>query len=62
MLLFRNRLRANPQERDLYQRTKRELADRRWEYVQDYADAKSSVVEEIISRAQADKAPALPRL
>jgi GrpB-like predicted nucleotidyltransferase (UPF0157 family) len=53
MLLFRNRLRAIPQGRDLYQRTKRELADRQWEYVQDYADEKSSVVEEIISRAQA---------
>jgi GrpB-like predicted nucleotidyltransferase (UPF0157 family) len=53
MLLFRDRLRAIPQERDLYQRTKRELADRPWEYIQDYADAKSSVVEEIILRAQA---------
>jgi len=55
MLLFRNRLRAIPQERELYQRTKRELADRQWEYIQDYADAKSSVVEEIISRAEADQ-------
>jgi GrpB-like predicted nucleotidyltransferase (UPF0157 family) len=42
MLLFRIRLRAIPQERDLYQRTKRELADRQWEYVQNYADAKTS--------------------
>jgi GrpB-like predicted nucleotidyltransferase (UPF0157 family) len=55
MLLFRDRLRAIPQDRDLYQRTKRELAERRWDYIQDYADAKSSVVEEIISRAQADQ-------
>lgn len=55
MLLFRNRLRAFPQERDLYQPTKRELADRQWDYAQDYADGKSSVVEEIISRAQADQ-------
>ena len=55
MLVFRNRLRAIPQDRDLYQRTKRELADRRWDYIQDYADAKSSVVEEIIARAQADQ-------
>jgi GrpB-like predicted nucleotidyltransferase (UPF0157 family) len=52
MLLFRDRLRAIPEERELYQRTKRELAARRWDYVQDYADAKSTVVEEIISRAQ----------
>jgi len=33
------------------------LADRRWDYIQDYADAKSSVVEEIISRAKADQRP-----
>jgi GrpB-like predicted nucleotidyltransferase (UPF0157 family) len=54
MLLFRDRLRAIPEERELYQRTKRELAARRWDYVQDYADAKSTVVEEIISRARAE--------
>ena len=53
MLLFRDRLRAVPEERELYQRTKSELAARRWNYVQDYADAKSTVVEEIISRARA---------
>ena len=53
MVLFRDRLRARPDERDLYLRTKRELATRRWNYIQDYADAKSSVVEGIISRAQA---------
>jgi GrpB-like predicted nucleotidyltransferase (UPF0157 family) len=55
MLLFRDRLRRRSEERDLYQRTKRELAARRWDYVQDYADAKSSVIEDIISRAQADQ-------
>jgi GrpB-like predicted nucleotidyltransferase (UPF0157 family) len=55
MLLFRDRLRARPEERYLYERTKRDLAARRWDYMQDYADAKSSVVEEIISRAQADQ-------
>ena len=53
MLAFRDRLRARPEERDLYERTKRELAARRWDYVQDYADAKSTVVEEIISRTGA---------
>ena len=51
MLAFRDRLRTRPEERELYERTKRELAARRWDYVQDYADAKSAVVEEIISRA-----------
>jgi len=54
MLLFRDRLRSCPEDRELYERTKRELAAARWSYVQDYADAKSSVVEEIIARARAD--------
>jgi GrpB-like predicted nucleotidyltransferase (UPF0157 family) len=53
MLLFRDRLRSRLEERELYERTKRELAARRWAYIQDYADAKSSVVEEIIARARA---------
>ena len=52
MLLFRDRLRTRSDERDLYERTKRHLAARRWDYIQDYADAKSTVIEEIISRAQ----------
>ena len=55
MLVFRDRLRCRSDERELYQRTKRELAARRWDYIQDYADAKSTVIEEIISRAQADR-------
>ena len=54
MLLFRDRLRSHIEERDLYERTKRELAARQWVYTQDYADAKSSVVEGIIARANAD--------
>ena len=54
MLLFRDRLRSHPEDRELYQRTKRELAAARWSYVQDYANAKSSVVEHIIATAQAD--------
>ena len=55
MLLFRDRLRAHAEDRDLYQRTKRELASERWAYVQDYADAKSSVVEAILARALAGR-------
>jgi GrpB-like predicted nucleotidyltransferase (UPF0157 family) len=58
MLTFRDRLRTEPEDRDLYERTKRELAARRWDYVQDYADAKSTVVEEIISRAETRRDPA----
>lgn len=52
MLLFRDRLRSHPEERDGYARTKRDLAARTWETVQDYADAKSGFVEEIIARAR----------
>lgn len=52
MLAFRDRLRSHSDDRARYERTKRELAAKRWTYVQDYADAKSSVVEAIIARAQ----------
>jgi GrpB-like predicted nucleotidyltransferase (UPF0157 family) len=51
MLTFRDLLRARPADRDRYEHVKRELSQHEWEYVQDYADAKSSVVEEILSRA-----------
>ena len=57
MLLFRDRLRSQADEHELYQRTKRELAARQWAYVQDYAEAKSAVVEGIIARAEADRRP-----
>jgi GrpB-like predicted nucleotidyltransferase (UPF0157 family) len=53
MVGFRDWLRANDDERHLYHHTKQELAARRWEYVQRYADAKGEVVEAIIARAQA---------
>ncbi|GLY50120.1 GrpB family protein [Lentzea sp. NBRC 102530] len=51
MLAFRDRLRSRPEERAEYERVKRELAVRTWERVQDYADAKTQVVEGIIARA-----------
>ena len=51
MVGFRDWLRSHPEERDLYERTKRELAARTWRHVQHYADAKTAVVEEIIGRA-----------
>jgi GrpB-like predicted nucleotidyltransferase (UPF0157 family) len=50
ILRFRDHLRAHPADRELYQRTKRELATRDWTYMQQYADAKSQVVEDILSR------------
>ncbi|HYB79276.1 MAG TPA: GrpB family protein [Thermoplasmata archaeon] len=49
MLRFRDLLRANPKARELYAKTKRELARRTWKYVQNYADAKSEVVEAILA-------------
>ena len=53
MLLFRDWLRSNESDRRLYERTKRELARKDWKYTQNYADAKTGVVEEILARARA---------
>jgi GrpB-like predicted nucleotidyltransferase (UPF0157 family) len=53
MLRFRDHLRANEADRELYARTKRELAAQKWKYVQNYADAKSEIVQEILARAGA---------
>jgi GrpB-like predicted nucleotidyltransferase (UPF0157 family) len=53
MLLFRDWLRTNAADRDLYATAKRELAARDWKYMQQYADAKTTVIHEIMSRAQA---------
>jgi len=52
MLWFRDRLRCDDGDRALYEETKRRLAARNWERVQDYADAKSEVVQAIIARAR----------
>ena len=50
MVRFRDRLRTSTADRELYGRTKRELAARDWKYMQQYADAKTNVVEDIMSR------------
>lgn len=52
VLLFRNWLRSHPADRQLYERTKRDLARIDWKYMQNYADAKTAVVEIILARAQ----------
>ena len=52
MLAFRDWLRANDRDKKPYERTKQELAARRWKYVQNYANAKSDVVREILERAR----------
>jgi GrpB-like predicted nucleotidyltransferase (UPF0157 family) len=53
MLRFRDWLRSNDADRDLYARVKRELSARDWKYVQQYADAKDAIVAEIMGRADA---------
>ena len=51
MLAFRNWLRVHDDDRRLYEEAKRELAARTWKHTQNYADAKSEVVQEILARA-----------
>jgi GrpB-like predicted nucleotidyltransferase (UPF0157 family) len=51
MLVFRDWLRTHENERERYENAKRELASRTWKHVQNYADAKSEVVREILGRA-----------
>lgn len=50
MLRFRDRLRADEGDRELYARTKRMLAGQQWRHVQHYAQAKSDVVRQIMGR------------
>lgn len=52
MLLFRDWLRTHAGDRELYATSKQELAVRTWKYTQNYADAKSEVVAEILARAR----------
>ena len=51
MLVFRDWLRAHEEERRRYEDVKRELASCTWRHTQNYADAKSEVVREILGRA-----------
>jgi GrpB-like predicted nucleotidyltransferase (UPF0157 family) len=51
MLTFRDWLRTSEGDRELYARSKRSLAQREWKYTQNYADAKTAVIDEIMSRA-----------
>ena len=52
MVLFRDWLRHHDDDRLLYEAKKRELAARTWKYTQNYADAKSEVVQQILARAR----------
>jgi len=53
MLRFRDWLRTNEADRENYARVKRDLARRVWRNIQNYADAKTAIVEEILERANA---------
>jgi len=47
-------LRYDADDRLFYEETKRELAARTWKYTQNYADAKSEIVQEILARARSN--------
>ncbi len=53
MVRFRDWLRSHAEDRERYEAVKRDLSQQDWKYVQQYADAKSSIVTEIMARANA---------
>jgi GrpB-like predicted nucleotidyltransferase (UPF0157 family) len=55
ILMFRDWLRINDADRELYANCKRALAGKEWNYIQNYADAKTAVIEQILARAIASK-------
>lgn len=50
-LLLRDRLRSDAADRALYEKTKRELLNRRWDDMNDYSDAKTEIIVAIKARA-----------
>ncbi|QUN11819.1 GrpB family protein [Clostridium sp. C1] len=54
-LLFRNYLRNHQEAKEFYANTKKALAKKKWKYVQNYADAKSDVVQQIMDAARKEK-------
>ncbi len=52
-LSFRDQLRRSPTHRAAYEHLKRELATREWRDMNEYADAKAELIEEILSAADA---------
>ena len=55
MLRFRDRLRSNAADRERYEAAKRELSRRDWGDVQDYADAKTDVISEIVGPSASER-------
>ena len=56
-LVFRDWPRVNDADRERHATTKRELSTRDWRYVQDYADAKTEVVRDILARPRLTEFP-----
>jgi GrpB-like predicted nucleotidyltransferase (UPF0157 family) len=56
---LRDWLRVDAGDRELYAATKRVLARRQWEDMNDYADAKTEVVSDILARARAWRSGAM---
>jgi GrpB-like predicted nucleotidyltransferase (UPF0157 family) len=55
-LIFRDRLRRNDEDRRRYEQTKRELAAHDWDDMNEYAQAKTQVIESIIDAASRESA------
>ena len=55
MLIYRDWLRKNENDRELYANTKRELAKKTWRHIQHYADSKGTVVQKIMANAMSEK-------
>jgi GrpB-like predicted nucleotidyltransferase (UPF0157 family) len=55
---LRDWLRVDAEDRELYAATKRMLARQQWEDMNDYADAKTEVISDILTRARAWRAGA----
>jgi GrpB-like predicted nucleotidyltransferase (UPF0157 family) len=54
--LLRERLRCSAEDRELYAAIKRELAQREWSDMKYYAEAKTDVIQAILTRAREDRA------
>jgi GrpB-like predicted nucleotidyltransferase (UPF0157 family) len=56
---LRDWLRVDAQDRELYAATKRTLARQQWDDMNDYADAKTEVISDILARARSWRAGAM---
>src|SRR5207253_2831026 len=57
MIGFRDHLRDDPAALERYASRKRALAARNWKHIQDYADAKTATIDEIVGQASGRYVP-----